>query len=190
MVIVMKMSEEQPQRKLAPCVFWLYGLSGSGKTTLSRLAAAELSSAGIPCLILDGDDFRSGISSDLGFSAEDRTENIRRAAEIAELACRQGLVVLAAFITPEIAMRDMARRIISSGPFFEVYLSCNYETFASRDVKGLYRKASEGALRQFTGKDSAFEPPVQPDLAIDSGIAEKDQCISDLRAFILEKCLL
>lgn len=151
-----------------PAVFWFYGLSGSGKTTLSRGVARELRSQGIECLVLDGDVMRKGLCKDLGFSADDRMENIRRAAEIALVACEQGLVVLAAFITPEARMRDVARSILGSSRFIEIYLSCDLATCSARDVKGLYKASSTGKLQQFTGRDSPFEVPLSPEWQVDT----------------------
>ena len=115
-----------------PAVFWLYGLSGAGKTTHAHALAAALRQHGTPCLVLDGDEFRASVSSDLGFSLADRAENIRRAAATARLACAQGFVVIAAFITPTVTLRDLARTMIAPLPFFEVFLDCDYATAATR----------------------------------------------------------
>jgi adenylyl-sulfate kinase len=149
-------------------VFWFYGLSGSGKTTLSSGVADILQKQGIACLRLDGDLMRKGLCRDLGFSLADRMENIRRAAEIARLACDQGLVVLASFITPESRMRDSARSIVGAARFVDVYLNCDLATCSARDVKGLYRAAASGSLQQFTGHDSPFEVPDAPDWWLDT----------------------
>lgn len=152
-----------------PTVFWFYGLSGAGKTTLSNAVAKALRDKKLPFLQLDGDELRAGLNSDLGFSLADRTENIRRAAQIARLACNQGQAVLAAFITPTNALRDLARSIVGSDRFVEIYLDCDYATSAARDVKGIYAKAASGELTQFTGKDQTFEPPATPDFVVSTG---------------------
>jgi adenylyl-sulfate kinase len=173
--------------KFTPGVFWLYGLSGAGKTTLSRHAARALSATGIPCLILDGDDFRAGLCRDLGFSSSERSENIRRAAEIAEIACRQRLVVLAAFITPQVFMREMARRIVVSAPFYELFISCDFDTCALRDVKGLYQKAAAGNVPNFTGWNAEFEVPENADAIIDSATRNLEESGKTLLEFVMQK---
>ena len=167
-----------------PAVFWFYGLSGAGKTTLSRVVAAELSARGTGCLVLDGDDFRREISADLGFSVADREENIRRAAERAKLACQEGMMVLAAFVTPTSAMRARARSIVAPLPFYEVYVDCPFSLCAQRDVKGLYAKAAAGRLKDFTGRDAVFEAPEAPDLRIDTQVADEATCAQQVLAFV------
>jgi adenylylsulfate kinase len=145
-------------------VFWFYGLSGSGKSTLAYALEKQLFAKGFFVQILDGDNIRSGLNSNLGFSDEDRSENIRRIAEVAKLFARSGIVTLVSFITPKIALREKARSIIGSEDFTEIYVEASFETCAERDVKGLYAKARAGEIKQFTGKDSAFEPPDNPDV--------------------------
>lgn len=145
--------------QIKPQVVWLYGLSGSGKTTLSRAVAEKLKALNIPCLILDGDELRQGISKDLDFTLLDRYKNVQRAAEIARLACSQGLVVLVAMISPMNIHRLKARRIVSPLPFTEIFLDCSFEEAAKRDVKGLYARAKAGEIEYFTGLDSRFNPP-------------------------------
>lgn len=169
---------------LRPAVFWFFGLSGAGKTTLTRAAARELTAKGLPCQVLDGDEFRKGPSADLGYSAADRAENIRRAAVAARAACEAGQVVLAAFITPTAELRQSARAIISPLPFHEVFLECDYATGASRDVKGLYAKAAAGHLKQFTGNDAVFEPPAAPDLRVDTQRCDLAACLRVLLPYV------
>lgn len=140
-------------------VFWFYGLSGSGKSTLAYALEKKLFAEGFFVQILDGDNIRTGLNSNLGFSDEDRSENIRRISEVAKLFAQSGIVTLVSFITPKIALRDQARSIIGEDDFTEIYVEASFETCAERDVKGLYAKAKAGELKQFTGKDSAFEPP-------------------------------
>lgn len=140
-------------------VFWIYGLSGSGKSTLANALERELHSEGWMTQLLDGDNIRSGLNANLGFSDPDREENIRRIAEVAKLFVQAGVVTLTSFITPRRHFRDLARGIIGAADFVEIYVRCSWETCARRDVKGLYAKAAKGQLQQFTGKDSEFEEP-------------------------------
>ncbi len=148
-------------------VVWLTGLSGAGKSTLSDAVASALRAAHIPVLQLDGDTLRAGLNADLGFSPEGRTENIRRAAEIAQIASSQGLIVLCSFISPEQAQRDNARRIIGAD-FLEVHVKCDVDTCAARDPKGLYAQAKSGDVTNFTGITASYEEPANADLIIDT----------------------
>ena len=140
-------------------VVWLYGLSGSGKSTLANALERRLYEEGVFTQVLDGDNIRTGLNSNLGFSDEDRRENIRRVAEVAKLLAGAGVVTIASFICPRNELRAMARGIIGQADFLEVYIECSFETCEQRDVKGLYAKAKAGGVKQFTGRDSAFEPP-------------------------------
>ena len=149
-------------------VVWLYGLSGSGKSTLANALERRLHDEGIFTQLLDGDNIRSGLNSNLGFSDDDRRENIRRVAEVAKLFATAGVVTIAAFICPRVELRALARDIIGAKDFFGVYVECSFETCEARDVKGLYAKAAAGAVEQFTGRDSAFEAGVSPDLTLNT----------------------
>ena len=140
-------------------VFWLYGLSGSGKSTLANTIERKLAEKGIVTKLLDGDNVRSGLNKDLGFSDEDRLENIRRIAEVARLFLDAGIVVLASFITPKRQLRLNAASIVGVSDFTPIYVEASFETCAARDVKGLYAKSKLGKVSQFTGKDSSFEAP-------------------------------
>ncbi|MBC2600943.1 adenylyl-sulfate kinase [Puniceicoccus vermicola] len=140
-------------------VVWLYGLSGSGKSTIANLVERALHEDGRMTQILDGDNIRSGLNQNLGFSDEDRLENIRRISEVAKLLKEAGVVTLASFITPKKELREMARSIVGAEDFIEVYVKASFEECARRDVKGLYAKAAQGGVKQFTGKDSGFEEP-------------------------------
>ena len=144
-------------------VFWLYGLSGSGKSTLANALERKLNEIGIVTKILDGDNVRSRLNKDLGFSDEDRLENIRRIAEVARLFLDAGIVVLTSFITPKRDLRKLVAEIVGKDDFIPVYVQASFETCARRDVKGLYAKASAGQVAQFTGKDSSFEAPEADD---------------------------
>jgi len=146
-------------------VVWLYGLSGSGKSTLANALERRLHGEGVFTQGLDGDNIRTGLNSNLGFTDDDRRENIRRIAEVAKLYASAGVVTIASFICPRIELRALARGIVGPADFLEVYVECSFETCEQRDVKGLYAKAKSGGVKQFTGKDSAFEPPEPRDIA-------------------------
>lgn len=148
-------------------VLWMYGLSGSGKSTIASLVERQLHNQGRFVVILDGDNFRDGLNADLGFSDEDRSENVRRVAEVARMFANQGVIVIVSVITPRRELRDAARKIIGDR-FREIFIKASFETCASRDPKGLYAKVAAGEIKQFTGKDSGFEEPVAPDLLIDT----------------------
>lgn len=149
-------------------VVWLYGLSGSGKSTLALALEHRLAGEGFLTQVLDGDNLRTGLNQNLGFSDEDRQENIRRVAEVAKLFLNAGLITITSFITPRNALRDLARQIVGQEDFFGVYVKASFETCAGRDPKGLYAKARSGNVAQFTGRDSAFEEPSSADLVLDT----------------------
>lgn len=150
---------KEAQLKQRGHVFWFYGLSGSGKSTLANALERKLVERGIVTKILDGDNIRSRLNSDLGFSDEDRKENIRRIAEVARLFLDTGVVVFTSFITPKRELRTQAREIVGDTDLTPVYVKASFETCAERDVKGLYAKAASGGVKHFTGKDSSFEEP-------------------------------
>lgn len=147
---------------------WFTGLSGSGKSTIAIALERELQKRRLLCRILDGDNIRSGINSNLGFSEADRVENIRRIAEVGKLFVDTGIITIAAFISPSNALREMAARIIGEEDFVEVYVSTPIEECERRDVKGLYAKARRGEIKEFTGISAPFEVPVHPDLSLDT----------------------
>jgi len=156
-------------------VFWLCGLSGSGKSTLAVELEKKLADQAIHSIVLDGDNLRSTLNKDLGFSEDDREENLRRVSEVAKLLVGSGEVVIVSFITPLDKFREQAKSIIGSVDYFEVYVQASFETCRQRDVKGLYAKASVGKISDFTGKDSAFEPPSSPWLTIDTENDDPDK---------------
>jgi adenylylsulfate kinase len=149
-------------------MIWFTGLSGSGKSTIAMGVERELHKRGILCRILDGDNIRAGINSNLGFSAEDRKENIRRIAEIGKLFVQTGVVTLACFVSPTNDIRRLAREIIGEEDFREVFVSTPLEVCEQRDVKGLYAKARRGEVKAFTGISAPFEAPAHPDLTLDT----------------------
>ncbi len=148
-------------------VVWLCGLSGSGKSTIANAAERVLHQQGRFTTILDGDNIRSGLNSNLDFTDQDRLENIRRIAEVAKILVSQGIVTFVSAITPRGELRDLARGILG-GDLIEVYVKASYETCEKRDVKGLYAKAARGEIQHFTGKDGSFEPPQNADLILDT----------------------
>lgn len=163
-------------------VFWFYGLSGSGKTTLATALEQRLTHQGFKTKILDGDNIRSGLNSDLGFSDEDRLENIRRIAQVARLFHEAGIIVICSFITPKRELREMAREIVGADHFTAVYTQASFETCAKRDVHGLYAKAEKGQIKQFTGHGSTFEPPEasDPDWVICTDELTEDEALNQL----------
>ena len=171
-------------------VIWLYGLSGSGKSTLSHHLERKLHEEGRFVKLLDGDNVRTGLNNNLGFSDEDREENIRRVAEVAKLFSDSGVVTIASFITPNNELRANARQIIGDDDLLEVYVKASFETCAERDVKGLYAKAKAGEVKQFTGKDSAFEEPDQADLVIDTEAETEEESMENLYNAIAERIKL
>lgn len=149
-------------------VLWLLGIPCSGKTTLAYKIKSELDKKNIPCKVLDGDELRSGINADLGFSAQDREENIRRAAEIAKLFLQAGFVTICSFITPTAKLRQLAKGITGDEHFHEIYVNCSIEVCMQRDVKGMYNKARKGIIKDFTGLQSTFEVPEAPFLTVNT----------------------
>ncbi|MDP7308735.1 MAG: adenylyl-sulfate kinase [Roseibacillus sp.] len=157
-------------------VLWLYGLSGSGKSTIANLAERALSQEGRFTTILDGDNLRSGLNRNLGFSDDDRSENIRRNAEVAKLFAEQGIITFVSVITPRRDLRALARGIIGED-FREVFVKAGYATCAERDPKGLYARAEAGQIEQFTGRDSGFEEPGdEAELVLDTDTHDAEEC--------------
>jgi len=167
-------------------VVWLIGLSGSGKSTIANAAERILHQQGRFTVILDGDNLRTGLNTNLGFSDDDRLENIRRIAETAKLFVNQGIVTFVSAITPRGELRDIARGILGDD-LFEVYVKADYETCAQRDVKGLYAKAARGEIANFTGKDSGFEPPVDSNLILDTEQSTVEESTIELVEAILPR---
>ncbi|WP_409272092.1 adenylyl-sulfate kinase [Neobacillus sp. SCS-31] len=157
-------------------VLWFTGLSGSGKSTLANEVDRQLFSMGVRSYVLDGDNIRHGLNKGLGFSKEDRIENIRRIGEVSRLFVDSGLVVLTAFISPFREDRNRVRQLFEPGEFIEVFANCPLEVCEKRDVKGLYKKARRGEIRDFTGIDSPYEAPLDPELIIDTSAASVEDC--------------
>ncbi len=164
---------------------WFTGLSGSGKSTIALGVERELYKRGILCRVLDGDNIRSGINRNLGFTAEERVENIRRIAEIGKLFVETGIVTLAAFISPTAQSRRMASEIIGTEDFREVYVSTPLKVCEQRDVKGLYARARRGEIADFTGISAPFEAPEHPDLRLDTSILTLEESVNKVLEIIL-----
>lgn len=167
-------------------MIWFTGLSGSGKSTVAMGVERELHKRGVLCRILDGDNIRAGINNNLGFSEEDRRENIRRIAEIGKLFVHTGIVTLACFVSPTNAIRQMARDIIGEDDFKEVFVSTPIEECERRDVKGLYARARKGEVKDFTGISAPFEAPENPTLSIDTSKLTLEESVNAVLGIILE----
>ena len=159
-------SQRETQHGHKTYLIWFTGLSGSGKSTLANLVEIALHKKGISTYILDGDNVRQGINKDLTFSPEDRTENIRRIAEISNLMLEAGVVTLAAFVSPYINDREEVKHIVGADNFIEIYVNTSIEECERRDVKGLYEKARKGEIKNMTGVSSPYEAPINPDLEV------------------------
>ncbi|MFZ4508019.1 MAG: adenylyl-sulfate kinase [Fimbriimonas sp.] len=164
---------------MAGAVIWMTGLSGAGKSTLSDLLRQALLARRVFAIQIDGDALRAGLCRDLGFTEEARTENIRRAAEVAKLLADQGCVVIASFISPLRAQREFARATVGDS-FIEVHVHCPLEEAILRDPKGLYKRAISGELANFTGISSPYEAPMRPDVVVDTSILSKEECTAKL----------
>lgn len=167
-------------------VVWLCGLSGSGKSTIANAAERVLHQQGRFTTILDGDNLRTGLNSNLGFSDQDRLENIRRISEVAKVLVSQGIITFVSAITPRGELRDLARGLLGED-LFEVYVEATYEACEKRDVKGLYAKAARGEIAHFTGKDGSFEPPQDPDLVLNTESMSIEDAAFELLEAIREK---
>lgn len=162
------------------CVVWFTGLSGSGKSTVAHALELELMNQGHAAFVLDGDNVRRRLNADLGFSGKDRTENIRRIAEVAGLFADAGIICITAFISPFREDRRRAREVIGKDRMFEVYLGTTIEECEKRDPKGLYKKARGGEIPDFTGISSPYEPPLEPELEINTGECSVDEAVARL----------
>lgn len=163
---------------------WLTGLSGSGKSTIAVAAEAALVKRGQLAYVLDGDNVRHGLNRNLGFSPEDRTENIRRIGEVAKLFVDAGVIVFSSFISPYRADRDAVRELMDEGDFVEAHVAASLETCESRDVKGLYKKARAGEIPEFTGISAPYEEPNQPELLIDTNGQSVEQSVAQVESFL------
>lgn len=177
-------AERAEQKKQKPCVLWFTGLSGSGKSTVAGALDQALYAKGHHVYLLDGDNVRHGLNKDLGFSDNDRVENIRRIGEVAKLFADSGLIVTTAFISPFRADRDLVRELMTDGEFIEVHVDADLATCESRDPKGLYKKARAGEIPFFTGIDSPYEAPEKPELVINTANNSVEECVEQLLAYL------
>ena len=171
-------------------VIWFTGLSGSGKTTLASNLEKELFFRRFFCQVLDGDNIRSGINSNLGFNQEDRLENIRRISEVSKLLINTGMITICSFISPTEEIRHMARNIIGENDFIEIFLNTPLEVCEQRDTKGLYKKARAGEIKDFTGISSPFEAPEHPDLEIDTSVTSIKDSVDLIFNTIIDRITL
>jgi adenylylsulfate kinase len=166
-------------------VIWMTGLSGSGKTTVAKGVERYLHSQGILNQLLDGDNIRVGVSNNLTFSSEDRNENIRRISEVSKLFLNCGVVTLNCFVSPTIEIRNIAKEIIGKENFIEVYINASLETCEDRDIKGLYKKARKGEIKDFTGISAPFEAPLNPEIEINTSELSIDESVQKVLNYIL-----
>ena len=171
-------------------VIWFTGLSGSGKSTLANAVNEVLHLDGLSTYVLDGDNVRHGLCKDLGFSDEDREENIRRIGEVANLFMNAGIITITAFVSPFISDRNKVRKIIGSKDFIEVYCSANIDVCESRDTKGLYKKARLGEIKEFTGISSPYEAPVNPEIVVDTGTLNLNDSVEEVINYLREQNLI
>jgi len=171
-------------------VIWFTGLSGSGKTTLAASLEKELFFRRFFCQVLDGDNIRTGINNNLGFSPEDRMENIRRIAEVSRLLLNTGMITICSFISPTHKIRNLARKIIGAEDFIEIFLNPPLEVCEARDAKGLYKKARAGIIKDFTGISAPFEAPKNPDLELDTSLLSVKESVDQIFATIRDRITL
>lgn len=189
---IFKVSKEQRSLKLkqSPKLIWFTGLSGSGKSTLANAVESSLFEAGFHTYLLDGDNVRTGLNNDLGFSDKDRIENIRRISEVSKLMMDSGAIVLSAFISPFQKDREMITQLVGEDNFIEIFVDCPIEVCEARDVKGLYAKARKGIIKNFTGIDSPYEKPINPFIHIHSDKEELISSVERIVKAVKEKLLL
>lgn len=171
-------------------ILWFTGLSGAGKSTLAHAVEERLHQLRCRTFVLDGDNVRQGLCGDLGFSHQDRQENIRRIAEVAKLMLESGAITLAAFISPFRAERQYARKLVPHGDFIEIFCCCDLTICEQRDVKGLYQKARQGEIDLFTGISSPYETPEKPELSIDTGKYGLDECVARVMGMLEQRGII
>lgn len=174
----------------SPCLLWFTGLSGSGKSTIANALDVALFERGYHTFLLDGDNVRHGLNKDLGFSNEDRVENIRRIGEVSKLFTDAGMIVLSAFISPFTTDRRLVRNLFPAGEFIEVFMDTPLQTCEERDPKGLYEKARAGKIKHFTGVDSPYEAPERPEVRLDTSQMSVDDCVNRLISYLLDRQLI
>ena len=175
-------ARREQQNNHRGAILWFTGLSGAGKSTLAHAVEEELHQMGCRTFVLDGDNMRHGLCGDLGFSNEDRIENIRRVGEVAKLFMEAGIIVLTAFISPFRSDRERVRGMVEHGDFIEIYCDSSIEVCETRDVKGLYKKARAGQIAEFTGISSPYEVPENPEITVRTGTVELEVCVQQVLA--------
>lgn len=180
-------SDREAQNGHKSAILWFTGLSGAGKSTLAHAVEGQLHELGCRTFVFDGDNVRHGLCSDLGFSPEDRVENIRRIGEMAKLFTEAGVLALTAFISPYRADRDRVRALVPPGDFIEIYCHCPLEVCEQRDVKGLYAKARQGLIGNFTGISSPYEAPESPELSLDTSKMPLEACVAEVLALLRQR---
>ncbi|UQG60138.1 adenylyl-sulfate kinase [Marinobacter sp. M3C] len=183
-------AERSVNKNQKPCLLWFTGLSGSGKSTVANALDVALHKRGYHTFVLDGDNVRHGLCKDLGFSDDDREENIRRVGEVCKLFADAGLMVMSAFISPFTGDRRLVRKLFPAGEFIEVFIDTPLATCEERDPKGLYQKARSGQIKRFTGIDSPYEVPSRPEVRLDTSSMSVEVCVETLIAYLLERELI
>ena len=182
--------ERESRNRHRSCIIWMTGLSGAGKTTVAQELERELFNRGCQVMVLDGDNVRHGLNSDLGFSAEDREENIRRIGEASRLLIEAGIITITAFISPYSKDRDRVRNIAKENEFIEVFIKCSLEECERRDTKGLYKKARAGLIKNFTGIDDPFEIPRNPEIIVDTEELTVSESVDKILGFLIANKLI
>ncbi len=183
--VTRKRREEQNRHRSV--ILWFTGLSGAGKSTLAHAVEEELHRMGCRTFVFDGDNVRHGLNSNLGFSKEDRRENIRRIGEMCKLFVEAGVIALTAFISPSREDRERVRNLVNEGDFIEIFCDCSLGICESRDVKGMYARARKGEIKEFTGISAPYERPENPELVFDTGNMPLEECVKSVVAHLLEK---
>lgn len=184
---ILDRSQKESLLNQRAAVIWMVGLSGSGKSTIAQALEKRLHQEGYLTQLLDGDNLRSGLNSNLSFSEEDRRENLRRSAETAKLFLNCGIITICSFISPTAEVRERAKSIIGEADFLEVFVKCSFDTCAKRDVKGLYAKALRGEIKNFTGLDAPFEEPQNPWLLLNSEEETEEACVELLYSKLIQR---
>jgi adenylylsulfate kinase len=183
-------ADRQSQNGHKSAILWFTGLSGAGKSTLAHAVEHQLHELGCRTFVFDGDNVRHGMCADLGFSAEDRSENIRRVGEMAKLFIEAGVIALTAFISPYRTDRERVRALAAPGDFIEVYCRCPLDVCEQRDVKGLYAKARQGVIREFTGISSPYEEPEMPELVVNTATQSLEACVDQVLALLRQRGII
>lgn len=183
-------ADREAQNNHKSAILWFTGLSGAGKSTLAHAVEDRLHQMGCRTFVIDGDNVRHGLCGDLGFSAEDRTENIRRVGEVAKLFTEAGVLALTAFISPFRADRDRVRKMVNDGDFVEIYCDADLSVCEERDVKGLYQKARAGQIPEFTGISSPYEAPDNPEIVVKTGTQSLETCVDEVIQALAQKGII